>query len=566
MRPQLESQRSQVDNRRFKWTSKTLWGYGVGHVQSDLVATMWFAYLLVFLEQVVGLAKVNAGVLLTIGQLTDGIATPLVGIGLDKLGLCGSHYGPRKSWHMLGTLLITISFPFIYSPPPGYERWQTEGKQMANWSDMEMMFYYSPFIVIFQIAWASAQVSHLSLIPCLTCKDSARIQLTSLRNAFTLLSSIAIYVTAYGLFMTSRDNSEALQLNSTVTNLTDSNCTNSAEPVDQVSWQDRDVYQTLAIGAVALGIVVQGAIFHFFVHEPNNCADQCDLDTKYFAASNGDETDEIPREGFKRDSVKNGTLECQALANSTLLTSKTSLQVLNQFDTTSEKDLSIEISSWQGWFKCPLFYLVAVQYCLTRMVVNITASYMPFFLQESLDLPKEYIAIVPLVQFIVGFLVSFAMKPLSKHIGKNGSYFLGCILCIAGSICATILEGDQKYRLFLLPVFFGAGCATILVQSLAMTAALIGENTTTAAFVYGAMSLTDKIACGGAIMLVQAMSPCREDMVPNGPCEENGCGLYYCRLLGYGIAAITVCAIISNVIHWYKTKDTRLRSEDKLES
>ena len=42
----LDSTRSQVDNRRFKWSSKTLWGYGVGHVQSDLVATMWFSYLL----------------------------------------------------------------------------------------------------------------------------------------------------------------------------------------------------------------------------------------------------------------------------------------------------------------------------------------------------------------------------------------------------------------------------------------------------------------------------------------------------------------------------------------
>ena len=35
-----------VDDRRFAWTSKTLWGFGVGHFQSDLVATMWFSYLL----------------------------------------------------------------------------------------------------------------------------------------------------------------------------------------------------------------------------------------------------------------------------------------------------------------------------------------------------------------------------------------------------------------------------------------------------------------------------------------------------------------------------------------
>ena len=64
---------------------------------------------------------------------------------------------------------------------------------------------------------------------------------------------------------------------------------------------------------------------------------------------------------------------------------------------------------------------------------------------------------------------------------------------IAGSICATVLETDQKYRLFLLPLFFGAGTSTILVQSLAMTAALIGENASSAAFVYGAMSLTGNL-------------------------------------------------------------------------
>ena len=51
-RNRLESTRSQVDNRGFKWKSKSLWGYGVGHVQSDLVATMWFSYLLDMVEQI----------------------------------------------------------------------------------------------------------------------------------------------------------------------------------------------------------------------------------------------------------------------------------------------------------------------------------------------------------------------------------------------------------------------------------------------------------------------------------------------------------------------------------
>ena len=52
------------------------------------------------------------------------------------------------------------------------------------------------------------QVSHLSLIPFLTCKDSARVQLTSIRNVFTLLSSIAVFVVGRSLFLENSDDSE----------------------------------------------------------------------------------------------------------------------------------------------------------------------------------------------------------------------------------------------------------------------------------------------------------------------------------------------------------------------
>ena len=43
---------------------------------------------------------------------------------------------------------------------------------------------------------------------------------------------------------------------------------------------------------------------------------------------------------------------------------------------------------------------------------------------------------------------------------------------------------------------YGAGTGTVLIQSLAITAELIGKNTGSAAFVYGAMSLTGNIEKG----------------------------------------------------------------------
>jgi len=79
-----------------------------------------------------------------------------------------------------------------------------------------------------------------------------------------------------------------------------------------------------------------------------------------------------------------------------------------------------------------------------------------------------------------------------------------------------------------------------LIQSLAITAELIGENTGSAAFVYGAMSLTgiaiiaisycdqlnsDKIACGAGIMFIQEVADGYKY-----DCDEYG--LFFCRLLG----------------------------------
>lgn len=57
---------------------------------------------------------------------------------------------------------------------------------------------------------------------------------------------------------------------------------------------------------------------------------------------------------------------------------------------------------------------------------------------------------------------------------------------IGGSVFALFLEGTH---VFILPILFGAGMSTMLVQSIAIIAALIGENSATSAFVYAAIGL-----------------------------------------------------------------------------
>ncbi|XP_013787197.1 major facilitator superfamily domain-containing protein 12-like, partial [Limulus polyphemus] len=158
--------------------------YSVGHVLNDLCASMWFTYMLVYLHYVLEFDNNFAGVLLLIGQAADALATPFVGFESDRIDnfwLC--RYGRKKTWHLLGTICVLISFPFLFNQCLGC----SSSHQTAQ------VIYYAAFIIVFQFGWASVQISHLSLIPDLTPVSSERVELNSLRYAFTVASNVCVY-------------------------------------------------------------------------------------------------------------------------------------------------------------------------------------------------------------------------------------------------------------------------------------------------------------------------------------------------------------------------------------
>ena len=64
------------------------WGtrisFSVGHVLNDLCASMWFTYLLVFFHLVLQFDNSLSGIILLIGQIADGLATPFVGLQVGE--------------------------------------------------------------------------------------------------------------------------------------------------------------------------------------------------------------------------------------------------------------------------------------------------------------------------------------------------------------------------------------------------------------------------------------------------------------------------------------------------
>ena len=71
-----------METKQLPW--KTRLAYGTGHILNDLCASMWFTYLLLFFENILRFDTLYSGVVLTTGQMADGLATLSVGYFSDR--------------------------------------------------------------------------------------------------------------------------------------------------------------------------------------------------------------------------------------------------------------------------------------------------------------------------------------------------------------------------------------------------------------------------------------------------------------------------------------------------
>ncbi|KAK1786298.1 hypothetical protein P4O66_017999 [Electrophorus voltai] len=408
-------------------------GYAVGHFLNDLCASMWFTYLLVFYHSVLGFKNTYAGVLLLVGQIADGVCTPLIGYESDRTSGCGS-YGKRKSWHLIGTVSVLLSFPFIFNQCLGCDQYTPQ------WASL---VFFIPFIVIFQFGWAATQISHLSLIPELVSSEHAKVELTAYRYAFTVIANITVYAVAWVLFHFQSGEDPSV--------------------VDNLGPTDIPVFRNLSLIVLAIG-----ALFSLIFH----------LGTRETKARGSEDEEDDSSEGERQPLIVRSTV---TLPSSAL--------------------------QWKHWLREPSFYQVAVVYMCTRLIVNLSQTYISMYLTNTLLLPKKYIATIPLVMYVSGFVSSFIMKPFSKLIGKCMTFFVGLLLILVFSYW-VLLDTHMGDGVYGAAVLLGVGSATILVMSLSMTADLIADQTQSSAFVYGAMSFTDKVANGLGVIIIQSLHPC----------------------------------------------------------
>uniref|UniRef100_A0A0N5AFJ7 Major facilitator superfamily domain-containing protein 12 n=1 Tax=Syphacia muris TaxID=451379 RepID=A0A0N5AFJ7_9BILA len=440
-----------------------MFGYGFGHFYNDLCASMWFTYLMIFLENVLGFRSSISGLLMLIGQIVDAVCNPLVGIASDSSLLPAwfeRRVGKRTSWHVIGTICVTISFPFVFNQCPVFN------KDNSEWW---CFGWFVLFIAIFQFGWSAVQtpstatdsvsslhqfqIAHLALIPELTQSPCRRATLSSLRYASTVLANLAVYG-ILAIFL-NNDNGQ-----STVTSKDLKHFSNAA-------------YIVIVVGVVATGI------FYVLTKEPK---------------------------GYEKKLSNEG-------ASTSADTSHIS---------------SIKPMTFLNWLSEPQFYQISALYTLSRLYMNVSQVYLPFYVTFGQNFSKAFVAIIPMVCYAASFFFTIptSIQRFNRYINKKVIFIVGCIFGIAN--CIWMRFPLNEASLFIVAIIFGGVQAVLLVGSLAFSSDMINKNTESAAFVFGAMSFLDKLANGVAYQIIELFNPECKDGENNHACTE-----FYRSIMAY---------------------------------
>lgn len=451
-------------------------GYGTGHFYNDLCASMWFTYLMIFLEKVLNFRSSLAGLLMLIGQVTDAVCTPFVGMASDAslLPSCMQRFGRRISWHAIGTFFVTISFPFIFNKcllcrDGGSEWWE--------------FAWFVPFIMLFQFGWAAVQISHLALIPELSQNDSCRTTLNSLRYSFTVLANLAVFA-VLAAFLNSDDSGGG------------------------VTPSDRTHFASSAWIVVGAGLVAT-IIFFITTREP---------------------------------------------------TTGRRMSRLNSFSSEASELVKM---SWTNWLAHYQFYQIAFLYMFSRLYINISQVYFPFYITLTQNYSKKYVAVLPMVSYITSFVISFLTSAsfINRYFNRKLMYMFGCLIGIGN--CVWMLFGLSQAMIYIVAALLGVAQSILLVTSLAVTADLINKNTESGAFVYGAMSFVDKLANGVAYQIIELLNP---RCIVNEPHQV--CSQFYRDVMVYvpgGCLVLGILVLITLLPHNVGKRNRRTRAVDESE-
>lgn len=109
--------------------------------------------------------------------------------------------------------------------------------------------------------------------------------------------------------------------------------------------------------------------------------------------------------------------------------------------------------------------------------------------------------------YVSGFVVSILAGRATGLVGSKSllgmSSVVGGVSTVWIYFGSTSSEDYKTWEIFVVATLFGVGGTLMLISSLALTSDMIGNNTRSSAFVFGAIGLLDKVINGLVVVLVQ---------------------------------------------------------------
>ena len=164
-----------AEKKYLKWYQKL--AYGSGDFGSNCFYSFITSFVMIYLTDAVGLNAGVIGTLILVSKCFDGFTDVIFGKMIDK-----THHklGKARPWILYTTIPIAVCEVLMFTTPMG----MNEGLQYA--------YFFVIYTAANSIFYTANNISYTTLMALITKNDNERVQITSIRYIFAMVSSIII--------------------------------------------------------------------------------------------------------------------------------------------------------------------------------------------------------------------------------------------------------------------------------------------------------------------------------------------------------------------------------------
>ncbi|XP_015055223.1 major facilitator superfamily domain-containing protein 12-like isoform X1 [Solanum pennellii] len=173
-------------------------------------------------------------------------------------------------------------------------------------------------------------------------------------------------------------------------------------------------------------------------------------------------------------------------------------------------------ASWTYWLKKVLYYQVLSIYVSTRVVTNVSQTFLAVYVMNDLRMSPSSKALIPAIIYLSSFVASVLLQELKWSGERLKAFFsAGGLLWLFCGAAVIFLPINMHAFIYVLSILIGIGNALMMVTAIGMESELVDKDLDGSAFVYGSLGFIDKVLCGVFLYFLESYESA--DPVPCDP-------------------------------------------------